>query len=210
MLGTVDRTASIAAKHKIHRVIVVSPVALRELVESLVLADEIRVRVDVVPELYEVFIGTVDTIVGDIPLMEITRSGRTNTYVGVKRVLDVVMSLALIVLLSPIYLLAGLAVLLTMGTPVVFAQERVGKGMRPFTVYKLRTMVKDAERASGPVLAEENDPRITPVGRVLRKLRIDELPQLFNILKGDMSFVGPAARAGVLRRAVRSRHPRLP
>ena len=93
MLGKVDRTAVIAAKHKIHRVIVVSPVALRELVESLVLADEVRVRVDVVPELYEVFIGTVDTIVGDIPLMEITRSGRTNTYVGVKRVLDIVLSL---------------------------------------------------------------------------------------------------------------------
>ncbi len=191
VLGKVDRTAVIAAKHKIHRVIVVSPVALRELVESLVLADEVRVRVDVVPELYEVFIGTVDTIVGDIPLMEITRSGRTNTYVGVKRVLDVVVSLLMIVLLSPIYLLAGLAILLTMGWPVVFAQERVGTGMHQFTVYKLRTMVKDAEKKSGPVLAEENDPRITPVGRVLRKLRIDELPQLFNILLGDMSFVGP-------------------
>jgi len=74
---------------------------------------------------------------------------------------------------------------------VVFKQERVGKDLKPFEVYKLRTMVKDAEKLCGPVLAEEDDPRITRVGRFLRSYRIDELPQIVNILRGEMSFVGP-------------------
>ena len=95
-------------------------------------------------------------------------------------------------LLSPVLLLAGLAIVLTTGCPILFSQERdAARTCEPFSVYKLRTMVKDAEKLSGPVLAEEDDPRITPVGRFLRTFRIDELPQLFNILLGDMSFVGP-------------------
>src|SRR5665647_2941043 len=77
------------------------------------------------------------------------------------------------------------------GFPVLFSQERVGRGMKPFRMHKLRTMVKDAEEACGPVLAEENDARITPMGRFLRRFRIDEIPQFVNIIKGEMSFVGP-------------------
>jgi lipopolysaccharide/colanic/teichoic acid biosynthesis glycosyltransferase len=84
-----------------------------------------------------------------------------------------------------------LAVLVTMGWPVFFTQERSGRNLKPFPVYKFRTMVKNAEALSGPVLAEEDDPRITPLGRLLRRCRIDELPQLFNIVLGHMSFVGP-------------------
>ena len=91
-----------------------------------------------------------------------------------------------------------------MGRPVLFSQERVGKDMKPFQVHKFRTMVRDAEASSGPVFAEEEDPRVTPVGRFLRRYRIDELPQLINILVGEMSFVGPAARARVLRRTTSS------
>lgn len=191
VLGCAADIATIAAEHRANRVIVVSPVALRELVESLVLADEVSVRVDVVPELYEIFIGTVDAIVGDVPLMEITRSTVPRYYAAAKRVIDVLGSLLLLVVLSPVLLVAAIAIVLTDGFPVLFTQERSGKQMRPFNVYKLRTMVKDAEKLSGPVLAEEDDPRITSVGRFLRTTRIDELPQLLNILRGDMSFVGP-------------------
>lgn len=88
-------------------------------------------------------------------------------------------------------LLAALAILMTMGAPIIFRQERTGRDLRCFDVYKYRTMVRDAEGLSGPVLAEEDDPRVTAVGRFLRRYRIDELPQLVNILRGDMSFVGP-------------------
>ncbi|MEZ5124788.1 MAG: sugar transferase [Thermoleophilia bacterium] len=191
VLGGVLDVARIAGEHRANRVIVVSPVALRELVESLVLADETDVRVDVVPELYEIFIGTVDAIVGDVPLMQITRATVPTYYAFMKRALDVLGALVLLILVSPFLLVAALAIVAADGLPVIFSQVRLGKGMRPFRIYKLRTMVKDAEGASGPVLACEADPRVTGVGRVLRRYRFDELPQLVNILKGDMSFVGP-------------------
>jgi exopolysaccharide biosynthesis polyprenyl glycosylphosphotransferase len=190
VLGTVRSLAQIVRDNDVDRVIVASPVELRELVEDITLAGESRVRVDVVPELYEIFIGEVDSIVADIPLMEITHRP-AQWYVTLKRLIDIVGSLALLIVLSPVLLLAGLAVLLTMGTPVLFGQERLGRGMKPFEVHKFRTMVRNAEAESGPVLADEEDPRITPVGRFLRRYRVDELPQLINILVGDMSFVGP-------------------
>jgi len=191
VLGRATDVARVARESKANRVIVVSPVALRELVESLVLADELRVRVDVVPELYEIFIGSVDALIGDIPLMQITSTSVPRYYRMLKRGIDVVGSLVLLVVLSPVLLLAALAIVLSDGTPVLFKQERVGRHLEPFDVYKLRTMVKDAEKLTGPVLAEEEDPRITGVGAFLRRYRIDELPQLFNILRGEMSFVGP-------------------
>jgi exopolysaccharide biosynthesis polyprenyl glycosylphosphotransferase len=165
-------------------------VQMRELVERLALADEADVIVDVVPELYEIFIGTVDSVVSDIPLMRITHEHRA--YVRTfKRILDFFGALLLAVVLSPILLLTALAVLFSMGWPVLFTQSRTGVDLRPFRVVKFRTMVRDAEAKSGPVLATEDDPRITPVGRFLRTYRLDELPQLWNILAGDMSFVGP-------------------
>jgi exopolysaccharide biosynthesis polyprenyl glycosylphosphotransferase len=191
MLGCAGDIASIASRSHANRVIVVSPVALRELVESLVLADEVSVRVDVVPELYEIFIGTVDAVVGDVPLMEITRSTVPRYYAAAKRTIDIVGALFLLILTSPILIVACIAIVATDGFPLLFSQERSGRHRKPFSVYKLRTMVKDAEKLTGPVLAEEDDPRITKVGRFLRRSRIDELPQIFNILAGDMSFVGP-------------------
>jgi exopolysaccharide biosynthesis polyprenyl glycosylphosphotransferase len=190
VVGTVHGLRALVHDHSIDRVIVASPVALRELVEDITLSGESSVRVDVVPELYEIFIGEVDSIVADIPLMEITHRPE-QWYVTFKRLMDVVWSVVLIVVLSPVLLLAALAVLLSMGRPVLFGQERLGKDMKPFRVHKFRTMVRDAEAVSGPVLAGEQDPRITPVGGLLRRFRIDELPQLINIAMGEMSFVGP-------------------
>lgn len=191
ILGRIEELPRIVREQRADRVIVASPVALRELVEELALTDETSVRVDVIPELYEIFIGTVDSIVADIPLMEITRRTVPAWFGGLKRMLDVFFALLLLVLASPVLLLACLAILLTMGLPITFRQERMGKDMRAFDVLKLRTMVRDAEKLSGPVLATENDPRVTPVGRLLRATRVDELPQLVNILRGEMSFVGP-------------------
>jgi len=149
------------------------------------------VRVDVVPELYEIFIGTVDAIVGDVPLMEITHATVPRYYAAAKRVIDVLVAFVALIVTSPILLTAAIAIAVGDGFPVLFSQERVGRGMKPFRMHKLRTMVKDAEEACGPVLAEENDARITPMGRFLRRFRIDEIPQFVNIIKGEMSFVGP-------------------
>jgi exopolysaccharide biosynthesis polyprenyl glycosylphosphotransferase len=118
-----------------------------------------------------------------------------------KRTFDIVASLVATLMLAPLFLLAGFLIKLTSQGPVFFIQERVGLNKRRFRLYKFRTMVADAEEqqqqiehlneASGPVFKVKNDPRITPVGRFLRKISIDELPQLFNVLKGEMSLVGP-------------------
>lgn len=189
VIGLAAELAGVIAAHDVNRVIVASPMAQREAIEQIALSGD--VRVEVVPELYEIFIGSIDDTVSDIPLMQITRPASPAWSRALKRLLDVVFSLAIIVVLSPLLLLAALGVLVSMGRPVFFIQERVGRDLKPFRILKFRTMVRNAERETGPVLATEGDPRITPLGRLLRHYRIDELPQLVNILAGEMSFVGP-------------------
>jgi exopolysaccharide biosynthesis polyprenyl glycosylphosphotransferase len=191
VVGTVDDVARIASELHANRVIVASPIALREFVESLVLANELKIRIDVVPDLYEIFIGTVDAIVGDVPLMEISRATVPRYYAFLKRLADLLFSSLLLVAAGPLLLVSIVAMVASAGLPVFFSQERVGRNLKPFRVHKLRTMVKDAEETTGPVIAGENDDRITTAGRFLRRFRIDELPQLINIIKGEMSFVGP-------------------
>jgi exopolysaccharide biosynthesis polyprenyl glycosylphosphotransferase len=121
--------------------------------------------------------------------------------VVIKRIVDIVVSTAMTLLLLPVFLLTALLIRLTSAGPVFFVQKRLGLNKRHFGIYKFRTMVVDAEKrikevehlneVSGPVFKIKNDPRITPIGKFLRKTSIDELPQLFNVLKGDMSLVGP-------------------
>ncbi|MEW6570924.1 MAG: sugar transferase [Nitrospirota bacterium] len=110
-----------------------------------------------------------------------------------KRLFDICLSSAGIIGSSPLWILFSLAILLEDGWPIFHFQERVGKKGRIFRAMKFRSMVKDAEKDTGPVQAVENDPRVTKVGRLLRATAMDELPQIVNILKGDMSFVGPRA-----------------
>lgn len=122
-------------------------------------------------------------------------------YIGAKRVMDIVGGCVAIAITSPLFLLVSAALVLTDGFPVVFKQKRVGKDGREFYIYKFRTMVKNAEEIlkSRPELLEEyqktykitNDPRISKIGKFLRKTSLDELPQLFNVVRGDMSLVGP-------------------
>ncbi|MBR5376703.1 MAG: exopolysaccharide biosynthesis polyprenyl glycosylphosphotransferase, partial [Lachnospiraceae bacterium] len=109
----------------------------------------------------------------------------------IKRLFDIILSLFLIILLSPLMLITALCIKISDRGPVFYRQIRCTKNAREFTMLKFRSMIVDAEKNGVAVLAREKDPRITPVGAVIRKLRIDELPQLFNVLKGDMSFVGP-------------------
>ena len=108
-----------------------------------------------------------------------------------KRTGDLVLSIVMLLVLSPLILLTAILIKLDSRGPVIFSQERVGQNGKPFQVHKFRSMVADAEKRSGPVWATENDNRVTRVGRIIRKLRVDELPQLWNVLKGEMSFVGP-------------------
>lgn len=109
----------------------------------------------------------------------------------IKRMFDILLSFLMIVITSPIMLIAALAIKLTSKGPILYKQIRITKNQKEFDIYKFRSMRIDAEELSGPVLAQAEDPRITKVGKYLRSLRIDELPQLFNVLKGDMSLIGP-------------------
>ena len=181
----------IICEQKINRVIVANPALLREFIEQLVLTEHTRLTVDVVPELYEAFIGRTHSIVGDIPLMRIVSGTIPRYHRFFKRLFDFAMALALIIATLPIMLLAALVILLSDKGPVFYRQTRIGQNQKPFTMYKFRTMVRNAEELSGPVLATEDDPRITAVGKFLRTYRIDELPQMINIVRGEMSFVGP-------------------
>jgi lipopolysaccharide/colanic/teichoic acid biosynthesis glycosyltransferase len=107
-----------------------------------------------------------------------------------KRPLDLLISFLAFILALPLIGLVAIVVKLTSKGPIWYTQERIGKGGKPFTMYKFRSMCQNAEE-NGPALATENDVRITMTGRILRKWRLDELPQLWNVLKGDMSLVGP-------------------
>ncbi len=120
--------------------------------------------------------------------LSLATSWKTELFI---RFLDIAGSMGILILTLPVLAVAGMLIRITAGGPVLFRQERVGLRGRLFTLYKFRTMVNDAEKDVGPVWASRNDDRVTPIGRVLRKMRIDELPQLYNILRGDMSLVGP-------------------
>lgn len=113
------------------------------------------------------------------------------TYAFAKRVFDLIASIIGIVVLSPLLVVTALLVKLTSKGPILYSQVRVGKKGRLFKMYKFRTMKVDAEKETGPVWAAQNDCRLTPIGRFLRKAHIDEIPQFINILKGEMSLIGP-------------------
>jgi exopolysaccharide biosynthesis polyprenyl glycosylphosphotransferase len=126
----------------------------------------------------------------DIPLIRVGVETLSPWEELLKRGFDIVVSVVALILLAPVYGIIAILVRLSSSGPIIYRQERLGKNMVPFTIYKFRTMYVDAEK-DGPALSREGDPRITPIGRWLRKTRLDELPQFWNVLKGEMSIVGP-------------------
>lgn len=145
-----------------------------------------------VPSITDMLLASSDILhIVDSPILKINKYGPDETESVVKRLIDIFGSLVLIVLTSPIMLLVSIAIKIQDGGDILYKQVRLTKNQKEFYIYKFRSMVMNAEKNTGAVLARENDDRITPVGKFIRKTRFDELPQLFNILKGDMSFVGP-------------------
>src|ERR1043166_6395411 len=193
VLGIRDALPTLCRQHDVDEVIIASdPVWQDRLLDAIGLTEGIRARVCVVPSPYEILIGRTEHLhLHDIPLIEVTPDPLAGSASAAKRVFDLCLAAVLGLLALPIMLLVALAVALTSQGPVLFRQRRVGKDRHPFTMVKFRTMHADAEGETGPVLATENDPRVTWLGRYLRAARLDELPQLWNVLRGDMSFVGP-------------------
>lgn len=161
-----------------------------------------------VPKISDILLRSSDELnLFDSPLLLSRNSGLTVEQQWVKRVEDVITALFMLVLFSPIFLIACIGIKCTDGGPVFYRQERLTKNGKVFLIYKFRTMVVDAEKKSGPVLASEKDPRILPIGRLLRAIRLDELPQLINILKGEMSVVGPRPERPELAREITAEIP---
>ena len=150
-----------------------------------------NVEISVVPSLYDMLTGAaMIEDVTDQPLIHITEHKMSDTQLCIKRAFDVAASIAMLIVLSPVFLVLSLIVWFTSAGPVFYKQERIGLHGIPFNIIKFRTMHIHAENDT-PQLSLDNDPRVTKVGRFLRKYRLDELPQFWNILRGEMSIVGP-------------------
>ena len=153
---------------------------------------EKSIRTYTTPKISDVIIKSSESLhLFDTPLLLSRNNGLSFDQRFVKRGVDLVLSLAALLFLSPVFMVTAAAIKLYDGGPVFYGQERCTKGGRVFRIYKFRSMIVDAEKEGHSIPAAEQDPRITPVGRIIRASRVDELPQVFNILKGDMSIVGP-------------------
>jgi Undecaprenyl-phosphate glucose phosphotransferase len=193
LLGTIYDTAEISAREGIDQLYVALPpeqhVQMLRLIES---TSREFVDVKVVPDLLQVIAlrARLEELDG-LPVININDVPLQGLNTLVKRGIDIVISAAaLLVLAIPFWIIAALVKLTSKGN-VFYRQERMGLDGKPFMIYKFRSMYEDAEAETGPVFASEEDPRRTPIGKLLRHSNIDELPQLWNVLKGDMSIVGP-------------------
>lgn len=161
---------------------------IKKILKKLILTDVI---IKIIPSSYDLIAGYVklDTL---YPTLLITIQNRPMTYSleNTKRIIDILFSLIAIILLLPVYIITAILVKLTSKGSFFYRQERIGRYGKPFKIIKFRSMYSDAEK-NGPALSSDNDPRVTPFGRFMRKTRLDEIPQFFNVLFGQMSLVGP-------------------
>jgi exopolysaccharide biosynthesis polyprenyl glycosylphosphotransferase len=182
----------IIEEEKIEEVIIAVEKNERELLTRILqnLSDQ-EVNIKITPDMLDIISGALQTnnVIG-VPLIDIHSGLLPSWQQNIKRAIDLVVSVTGLVLLSPLFLYTIIRVKYSSGGPLLYLQERVGFKGKPFTMYKFRSMYMNAE-VNGPQLSSDNDERITRWGRVMRKWRLDELPQLWNILKGEMSLVGP-------------------
>ena len=164
----------------------------RPLMEVLRLCDGKSVALKLIPDFYSIIGGMARTEhMYGLPLIEVLPEPMPAWEHSTKRLIDILVSLVILLGALPLWIAVALLIRVTSGSPIIYRQERVGQHGRRFTMYKFRTMHRDAEALTGPVWAQENDPRYTPIGRWLRRARLDEVPQFVNVLKGEMSLVGP-------------------
>lgn len=163
----------------------------REISSILNVLEDQSVIVKIIPDIHDIMRGSVKmTGIFGTPLIAINQEIMPAWQFSLKRVMDIVLSAIAVILLLPVYLVIGALVKFSSSGSVFFVQERIGHHGKPFNIIKFRTMCRDAEK-NGPQLSSAHDQRITKIGRFLRKTRLDELPQFFNVLRGEMSLVGP-------------------
>ncbi len=191
-LGHLNDLETVLRNHPVEEVIIALESTEHEKLRSIVSRfDGGGIRVNILPDLYDILSGSVKmtNLFGTL-LIEVNADSMPVWQQAIKRFLDVFLSVVSTVLLVPLFLFLAIAVRMSSPGPILFFQERVGRNGKSFKIIKFRTMFIGSEK-SGPQLSSSNDPRITPIGRFMRKLRLDEFPQFINVIKGDMSLVGP-------------------
>lgn len=193
LVGSIRELPEVIDRHNVREVLIALDSTQHDrMLEVIGSCNAKPVNLKIVPDLYDIISGQARTnqIYG-FPLIEIMPEIMQPWERAVKRAIDMVVSSAVLVVGLPIWLLIALAIKIDSRGPVFYTQDRVGKDEKRFRIIKFRSMAKDAEEDSGPVWAEKQDPRVTRVGKVIRKLRLDEIPQFINVLDGNMSLVGP-------------------
>jgi Undecaprenyl-phosphate glucose phosphotransferase len=193
VVGRVDDLPALARKLEVDQVFLALPSAQRDrLLHLIKLCEDQKLEFKIVPDLLEVMSTRVAAnAIDGLPVVGIRHSRLTGGGAALKRAIDVVVSAGFLVVFSPVMLIVAILIKVAMPGPILFRQERIGKDRRPFVIYKFRSMIPDAEARTGPVVAKPGDERVTWLGRFLRRSSLDELPQLYNVLRGDMSLVGP-------------------
>ncbi len=193
IIGTLNELSNKIKQYDAKEVIIALEKEDRDsLIEIIAKCEPMNVGMKIVPDLYEILSGQARTSqLYGIPLIDIMPQLMPEWEKKLKRIFDIVISLLIILLTSPILIAIAIAIKFDSDGEVFFKLERCGINGEPFKIYKFRSMKKDAEKHTGPVWSQKGDPRITRVGKFIRKVRIDEIPQMINVLFGEMSLVGP-------------------
>ena len=193
VIGTIHNLGNIIDQYSIKDIII--SLGWHEedtILEVISRSDEKNVEIKIVPDLYNIISGQAKvTQLHTFPLIDIMPGLMPEWEKKLKRLMDIGLSLGLIIFSLPVTVISAIIIKLESKGQVFYKQERSGLNGKVFKIYKFRSMIRDAEKVSGPVWSTKDDPRITRFGKILRKVRIDEIPQTLNILRGDMSFVGP-------------------
>ncbi|MFH0864782.1 MAG: sugar transferase, partial [Bacteroidota bacterium] len=190
-LGHYKNILSIILTHKIEEVIIaIEPSEHKTIDKILTEINGANVITKVIPDIQDILLGSVKmTAIWDAPLIQISPELMPVWQTSIKRGIDIIVSVIMLVIFSPVYLFTAIGVKMSSKGPVFYSHQRVGIHGATFMMHKFRSMFTDAEK-NGPQLSSKNDSRITTFGRFMRKVRLDEIPQFFNVLKGDMSLVG--------------------
>jgi exopolysaccharide biosynthesis polyprenyl glycosylphosphotransferase len=193
VLGSIDQIQEVIDALNIKEVIIALDKNYSDLmVEVISKCESKNVRMKIVPDLYEILSGQAKTSqIYGVPLIDIMPELMPDWEKRMKRLLDILTSSIILLVSFPISVVIAIAIKLDSKGPVLFKQQRCGMNGNEFNILKFRSMFQNAEKTTGPIWSQKGDPRVTKVGKVIRKLRLDELPQMFNVLKGEMSIVGP-------------------
>ena len=191
-LGSYKDLKTIIQERNVEEVIIAIEYSEHRTIEKIIAeVEETDVVIKIIPDMQDILLGTVKTTsIFHAPLIQIFPDLMPEWQQSLKRILDIVASLICLVILIPVYIIVGIGVKLSSPGSILYSQQRIGLKGKPFVMHKFRSMYKNAE-TNGPRLASKDDPRITPFGRILRKFRLDEIPQFYSVFKGDMSLVGP-------------------